>query len=111
VEALLRSLRLDPHDLVLGRQDEVAPVQAILADVAERGDAALVDIARRFNVPGFTAEQICVRPEVMKAAASKVHEFKPCHRFRGTSASEVTACLRGISSASGPGEPFPGTAV
>jgi histidinol dehydrogenase len=72
VEALLRKLRLDPRDLVLGHQDDVASVQAILADVAKRGDAALVDIARRFDDPGFTSEQIRVRPDEMKAAASRV---------------------------------------
>ena len=72
VEALLRKLRLDPRDLVLGHQEEGASVQAVLTDVAKRGDAALVDIARRFDDPGFTADQIRVRPEEMKAAASRV---------------------------------------
>jgi histidinol dehydrogenase len=81
VEALLRKLRLDPRDLVLGHQEEVAAVQAILADVAKRGDAALVDVARRFDDPGFTADQIRVRPDEMKAAASRV-------------GSELTSALR-----------------
>jgi histidinol dehydrogenase len=110
-DLLRRSGRHGPALARLGRQDEVASVQSILADVAQRGDASLVDIARRFDNPGFTADQIRVRPVEMKAAASKVHEFKSCHPFRGTSASEVTACFRGISSATSPGEPFPGTAV
>src|SRR5215213_2894447 len=72
VEGLLRRLRLDPRDLVLGHQEEVASVQSILADVAKRGDAALVDISRRFDDPDFTAGQIRVRPEDMKGAASRV---------------------------------------
>ena len=72
VEALLGRLRLSPREVALGRGSEVAAVSAILADVAERGDAAVVDSARKFDDPAFTAEQIRVKPGEMAEAASRV---------------------------------------
>ncbi len=72
VDALLKQLRLDPSDVVLGQAQDTATVQAILADVARRGDAAIVDSSRRFDDPSFTAEQIRVRPEEMAAAAMRI---------------------------------------
>jgi histidinol dehydrogenase len=72
IEALLRRLRLDPRDVALGGQADVAAVQQILADVAQRGDEAIVELARKYDDPGFTAGQIRVAPEEMKAAHGRV---------------------------------------
>src|SRR5688572_25390518 len=72
VEALLRRLRLDPRDVALGAGADVAAVQATLADVARRGDDAIVDLARRFDDPDFSTDQIRVRPDDMKSAAGRV---------------------------------------
>lgn len=58
VEALARDLR--PAADVAGVAEAVA---AVVADVRARGDAALVDITRRFDCPVFTTEAIRV-PEV-----------------------------------------------
>src|SRR5689334_19207243 len=75
VGALLGRLRLDPRDVALNRGErakQVAVVNAILADVAERGDEALVDSARKFDDPDFTVDQIRVTAEEMTRAAGKV---------------------------------------
>src|SRR3954468_1785253 len=75
VEALLARLRLDPADLALNRGEraaQAAAVQAILADVAQRGDDAIVDVSRKFDDPNFTADQIRIRPDEMAAGASRV---------------------------------------
>ena len=55
VEALLARLRLDPRDVALNRGDRakaVATVTEILADVAHRGDAAIVDSSLVIALPG-----------------------------------------------------------
>src|SRR5215218_8268467 len=72
IEGLLRRLALDPADVVLGAGDDAAAVRRTLADVKERGDAAVVDLARRFDDPTFTAEQIRVSPDEMAAAAGRI---------------------------------------
>jgi histidinol dehydrogenase len=75
VESLLGALRLDPADIALNRGERAAAaeaVQAILADVAARGDAAVVEASRRFDDPNFTAEQIRVTPGEMAEAAGRV---------------------------------------
>jgi histidinol dehydrogenase len=75
VEALLGRLRLDPRDVALNRGERakaVAIVNAILADVGERGDAAVVDSSRKFDDPDFTAEQIRVTAVEMREAAARV---------------------------------------
>jgi len=75
VDDLIGRLRLEPRDIALARGERakmVAAVNAILADVAERGDAALVDSARKFDDPAFTADQIRVTPAEMKEAALRV---------------------------------------
>ena len=75
MESLLRRLTLDPADVALGlggSAGEAAAVQQTLANVKERGDAAIVDLARRFDDPAFTADQIRVAPEEMRAAAGRV---------------------------------------
>jgi hypothetical protein len=72
VESLLRRLALDPAEVALGHGDEAAAVRQTLADVKERGDAAIVDSARRFDDASFTADQIRVQPDEMAAAAARV---------------------------------------
>jgi histidinol dehydrogenase len=74
IESLLRALSLDPADLALGRGErakQMAAVQKILTDVAERGDAAIVDSARQFDDPDFTAEKLHVTPKEMAEAAAR----------------------------------------
>jgi len=74
VEALLSRLRLDPRDVALARGERakaVAVVNAILADVAERGDAAVVESSRRFDDPSFSVEQIRVSADEMREAAAR----------------------------------------
>src|ERR1700722_10716307 len=75
VESLLRALSLDPADLALGRGErakQMAGVQVILADVAERGDAAVVESGRRFDDPEFTGDQLRVKPGEMAEAVARV---------------------------------------
>jgi histidinol dehydrogenase len=72
VRDLLKKLRLDPAAVALGQGEDTGAVQAILADVARRGDDAVVEQARRFDDPGFTAAQIRVSPGEMSAAAGRV---------------------------------------
>ena len=72
VEQLLRKLRLDPRDLILSSSDEEQAVRQILADVARRGDDAIVEIARRFDDSNFTASQIRVTPDEMREAYARV---------------------------------------
>ncbi|HEX8913826.1 MAG TPA: histidinol dehydrogenase [Humisphaera sp.] len=71
-QSLLDRLRLKPADVVLGQQQDVAAVTAILADVAARGDDAIVDSARKFDDPNFSADQIKVRPDEMAAAHARI---------------------------------------
>jgi histidinol dehydrogenase len=74
-DQLIRRLRLDAADLALlrgERADIARAVAATIADVAERGDAALVDQARRFDDPGFSAGQLRVTPEEMKAGHGRI---------------------------------------
>lgn len=71
-EALLRKLRLDPRDLILGTSKDDQAVREILADVARQGDAAVVATARRFDDPDFAANQIRVTAEEMSSAAARV---------------------------------------
>ena len=75
VESMLKMLSLDPKELALnqgGRAQQVAVVQQILADVAERGDAAVVDLSRKFDDPDFTASQIPVSHSEMHEAVGRV---------------------------------------
>ncbi|HEY8750056.1 MAG TPA: histidinol dehydrogenase [Tepidisphaeraceae bacterium] len=71
-EGLLRKLRLDPRDVVFGGSTEDGAIRQILEDVARRGDEALVESARRFDDPDFTAPQIRVAPDEMTRAASRL---------------------------------------
>jgi len=75
VEQLLRHLRLDAAELALGqgkRGQDAAAVQAILAEVARRGDEALVEVSQQFDDPDFSAGQIRVQPREMAEAAGRV---------------------------------------
>ena len=76
IEGLLRRLRLDPMDLGIGKGEngtrEMTTVMGIVADVAKRGDDAVVDQARKFDDPEFTVEQIQVTPQEMAAAAGRI---------------------------------------
>jgi histidinol dehydrogenase len=75
LEKLLSDLRLDPAELALntGRYAHAtAAVEEIIADVAGRGDQAVVDSARRFDFADFTQEMIRVTPAEMTDAAARV---------------------------------------
>src|SRR5687768_13400820 len=73
LEQMLRRLRLDPAAVALGEGDaDVAAVRATLADVAKRGDEAIVELSRRFDDPNFSADQIRVSPAEMRDAAARV---------------------------------------
>lgn len=75
VEGFLGRLRLDPREIALARGERAKMVQAvndILADVANRGDEALVDSSRKFDDPNFTAEQIRVTAAEMREAHGRV---------------------------------------
>ena len=72
---LLKQLSLDPVDLALGKGERVKQVEAvrkIMADVAERGDLAVVESCRKFDDPSFSLEQIRVTAEEMRDAARRV---------------------------------------
>jgi histidinol dehydrogenase len=74
IDELLRRLRLNAADLALNRghlAEANESVRAIVQDVAERGDAALVEAARRFDDPSFTAEQLVVTPREMTDALDR----------------------------------------
>ncbi|HEX4054996.1 MAG TPA: histidinol dehydrogenase [Tepidisphaeraceae bacterium] len=75
VEELLRDLALDPVALSLGtgeRAKQVAAVQKILADVAQRGDDALVASSRDFDDPDFSTAQIRVTQNEMADATRRL---------------------------------------
>ncbi len=74
IESLLARLKLSPASVALGLGKEVVAVNEILADVARRGDDAIVDSSRKFDDPAFTADQIRVKPNEMAEAASRVPE-------------------------------------
>src|SRR6478672_11289819 len=75
VGELLGKLRLNPEDLAGARGERAKAnedVQKILADVAARGDEAVVESARKFDDPNFTRAQIRVSAEEMKSAAGRL---------------------------------------
>jgi histidinol dehydrogenase len=72
VESLLANLRLDPKQLATRQDEALTNVQQMLADVAQLGDAALVDISRRFDDPAFSADQIRVTADKMRSAVDRV---------------------------------------
>jgi histidinol dehydrogenase len=52
--------------------DAEAKVRSIVADVAKRGDAALVELTARFDCPTFTADTLTVTTEEIDAARQAV---------------------------------------
>lgn len=75
IDAIVSKLRLDPKEMALSRghrAEMTRTVQGILEQVAERGDAALVEIARKFDDPDFSADQLRVSPDEMEQAASRI---------------------------------------
>src|SRR5947207_3481283 len=75
IDLLLNNLRLNPIDLALTRGQLATAADAvknILADVAQRGDEAIVSISRHFDDPNFTAAQIRVTQAEMEEAAKRV---------------------------------------
>jgi len=75
VDSLLAQLRLDPKEVAVAqgpRAKDVAAVERILADVATRGDEAVVESSQKFDDPKFSIEQIRVTPEEMTSAAGRV---------------------------------------
>jgi histidinol dehydrogenase len=74
IESLLNNLRLDAAQLAAGGKyaAETVAVRDIIADVAARGDAALVDNARKFDFPEFTPQMIRVTQEEMRDAVARV---------------------------------------
>jgi histidinol dehydrogenase len=75
VETVIRNLRLDPVDVALSRGElakKAEDVRRIMEDVARRGDDAIVEVARKFDDPNFTADQIRVTQAEMRDAATRV---------------------------------------
>jgi len=75
VEEIIGRLRLDPAQLALHQGSlgrAAAAVAEIVADVAARGDAAVVDACRRFDDPQFTADQLRVSRAEMEQARARV---------------------------------------
>jgi histidinol dehydrogenase len=74
VENLLSALRLEISQLLPGGKyaTQAVAVREIIADVAARGDAALIDSARKFDFPEFTPEMLKVTPDEMREAAARV---------------------------------------
>jgi histidinol dehydrogenase len=75
VQRLLEELRLNPQGVAVAqgpRAKAVADVEKILADVARRGDEAVVDSARKFDDPDFAAAQIRVSADEMTSAVGRV---------------------------------------
>jgi histidinol dehydrogenase len=76
-EGLLAKLRLDPRQMILRAAEDDQAVRRILADVARRGDDAVVETCRQFDDPNFSAAQIRVSPEEMQEAAARL----PAHQM------------------------------
>ena len=75
IDLVLKRLKLDPADLALERgqlAESSAAVKAILKQVAEHGDEAIVEIARKFDDPLFSTLQLRVSANEMKAAVDRV---------------------------------------
>ena len=75
INALVARLRLDPAALALGtgaRGEKLKIVHKTLADVATRGDAAIVDSNRQFDDPDFTDARLRVSADEMAAAHARI---------------------------------------
>ncbi|MEM1011494.1 MAG: histidinol dehydrogenase [Planctomycetota bacterium] len=69
---VVQRLRLDPRSLFQD-DEKTSAVQGILEDVAERGDAAVVDAIRKFDDAQFEAENLVATPQELAAAADRVN--------------------------------------
>ncbi len=75
IQAIVSRLRLDPKEMALSRGHRAKmtdDVKAILEQVADNGDAALVEIAKKFDDPDFSPDQLRVTPSEMAEAARRV---------------------------------------
>ena len=74
VESLLSGLRLEINQLLPGGKytQQATAMRQIIADVAARGDAALIDNARKFDFPEFSPEMLRVTAREMREAADRV---------------------------------------
>lgn len=75
IEQIIARLRLDPREMALARgyrAQITSQVQAILQQVADQGDSALVEITRKFDDPDFSRQQLRVTPEEMEQAAQRI---------------------------------------
>lgn len=75
IDAIVARLRLDPKEMALARGHRAkmtSDVQRILENVADNGDAALVEIARQFDDPDFAPDQLRVTTDEMAAAAKRI---------------------------------------
>ncbi len=61
-------LALLARDVFSGSEQHAREAQAIVADVGARGDEALIELTRKFDAPGFSAEQLRVRFEELEAS-------------------------------------------
>ncbi|HRK29549.1 MAG TPA: histidinol dehydrogenase [Tepidisphaeraceae bacterium] len=71
----LGRLRLNPVDLALARgslAEKERSVRDTIADVAARGDEAIVEISRKFDDEQFDSTQICVQETEMAEAAARI---------------------------------------
>jgi len=74
-QRLLDELRLDPRQALLEsgpRAEQAKVVRQIMLEVARQGDAALVEVCRKFDDPEFTLSRLRVLPQEMAAAAGRL---------------------------------------
>ena len=74
-ELLLARLRLNPADMALATGERAAVeagVREVMRAVKDRGDDALVEAARRFDDPDFSADQLRVTPAEMAEAHGRI---------------------------------------
>ena len=75
LDDLLSRLRLDVRSLLLDGgelHEKTAGVRAMLVDVANRGDAAVIDLIRKYDDPNFDPKRLRATKDEMAAAASRV---------------------------------------
>lgn len=75
IDAIVARLRLDPKEMALEtghRAEMTRTVRGILEQVAQKGDDALVEIARKFDDPDFAPGQLRVTPDEMAQAAKRI---------------------------------------
>lgn len=75
LDELLTRLRLDVRSLLLDGGElfeKTASVRAMLVDVATRGDAAVIDLIRKFDDSKFESKRLRATKDDMAAAADRV---------------------------------------